>query len=84
MHFVTTRRPDYVLFTMSPSERFALGLTEKQQVRLFVRDPQGDWALLHEWDGARYSHTEFMASLHRVREPDDPKDVLKYLPPEVR
>jgi len=84
MYFVTIKRADFVLFAMSPSERFAIGLTEQQNVRLFTRDPSGGWTLLHEWDARRYSHTEFMSSLHRVDEPADPKELLSYLPAEVR
>jgi hypothetical protein len=84
MYFVTTKREGYILFCMSPNERFALGLTEDQTVRLFARNPAGEWETLHEWKGADYSHTAFMAALRHRDEPDDPRELLALLPAHVR
>lgn len=85
MYFVTMNRPGYVLFSMTPSERAAVGLTEKQVVHLLVRAPDtAEWRILREWNTAEYSHTDFMAALHRVEEPGDPQRLLDVLPPNLR
>ncbi len=85
MYFVTTNRPGYILFSMTPSERAAVGLTDEQIVRLLVRDATGEeWVVVEEWNTNDYSHTDFMAALHRIDEPADPKDLLRFLPARAR
>ncbi len=85
MYFITSKRAGYVLFCMTPSERAAVGLTEKHVVHLLMRDaPEADWRVLREWNTASYSHTDFMAALHHVAEPDDPHDLLAFLPKTLR
>jgi len=85
MYFVTTKHDGYVLFCLTPSERCALGLTEKGVVRLLVRDAAGDdWTVLHEWAAADYSHTDFLAALHHREEPGDPRQLLALLPERLR
>ncbi|HYD50670.1 MAG TPA: hypothetical protein VEB21_20100 [Terriglobales bacterium] len=84
MYFVTTSRKGYILFTMTARERGAVGLTEAQMVHFLVKGEGGDWHVVHEWDGRKYSHTDFMGSLHRIPEPEDPRDLLDQLPPELR
>jgi hypothetical protein len=84
MYFVTTKHPDYVLFCMTPSERAALGLTEKGVVHLLVRGPAHSWQPLREWTVEECSHTDFMTSLAKVDEPADPRELLRYLPPQLR
>ena len=85
MYFVTTKQADYVLFCTTPSERGAVGLTEKQVVRLLVRPAPGDeWRVLREWNAEVYSHTEFMAQLHGVSEPADPQQLIEFLPAHLR
>ena len=37
MYFVTTSKPDYILFSMTPSERGAVALTEERQVHVLSR-----------------------------------------------
>jgi hypothetical protein len=85
MYFVTTKRPDYILFCMTPSERAAIGLTEKQMVHLMVRPSRADeWRILCEWNTEAYSHTDFMAALHHVSEPADPQQLLDFVPARLR
>jgi len=84
MYFVTTKQPGYVLFSMTPSERAALGLTEQQRVQLLLRQPDGSWKVRHEWDTNQFSHTQFMAALHYRDEPSDPERLLDILPSELR
>jgi hypothetical protein len=68
---------------MSPSERFALGLDERQVVSFFVRGAAGDWQVARRWNSAQYSHTTFMAALRQRDEPADPLELLRLLPPEL-
>jgi hypothetical protein len=81
MYFVTTNRAGYVLFCVTPSERAAVGLTEKQVVQLMVRDSgSDDWSVLRSWNARDFSHTEFMVKLHHAEEPSDPRKLLDLLP----
>ena len=85
MYFVTTNRRGYILFCMTPSERAAVGLTDKQIVHVLVRVSADDeWRLLREWSAAQYSHTDFLAALHDVSEPADPQQLLQFLPEQFR
>lgn len=84
MYFVLAKRPQYTLFCMSPSERFAIGLTEGMVVHLLVREAQGAWQVLRQWQAAEYSHTAFMAALRNREEPGDPTQLLELLPPHLR
>jgi hypothetical protein len=85
MYFVTTSRPGYILFCMTPSERAAVGLTDKQIVHLLVRASPGEqWRVLHEWSAEDYSHTDFMVALRDVKEPTDPRQLLEFLPTHLR
>lgn len=85
MYFVTTNRAGYVLFSMTPSERAAIALTDKQIVRLLLRDAKsGEWSVLREWNAKEYSATDFMAALHDAPEPSDPQQLLDLLPARLR
>lgn len=85
MYFVTTNRSGYILFCMTPSERGAVGLTDKQRVHLLVRSsPAESWRVAHEWSATEYSHTDFLAALHHVDEPADPEELLQVLPAQLR
>jgi len=85
MYFVTIKRDPYILFCTTPSERAALGLTDKQIVHFLVRKSiADDWVVRHQWNASDYSHTDFMAALHQVTEPDDPERLLDLLPSAVR
>jgi hypothetical protein len=76
MYFVTSKRPGYVLFCMTPSGRAAIGLSEGRRVHLFERVPGGEWRILQEWDAAERSHTDIMIALGEHDEPTDPKELL--------
>jgi len=85
MYFVTTKRDGYVLFCLTPSERAALGLTEKGVVRLLARARStDDWSVLREWNAADYSPTDFLVAVHHRDEPRDPKQLLALLPERLR
>lgn len=83
MYFVTFKRQGYTLFSTSPSERFAIGITEERRVQLMTRAASGEWQCLREWPSAEYSHTDLMASLHRRAEPASAEEFLRLLPPAI-
>jgi hypothetical protein len=74
-----------VLFSKTPSEKAAIGLTEQQVVHLLRRGAgPDDWSLMAEWDANEFSHTDFMSAMHQRNEPADPADLLDVLPPALR
>jgi hypothetical protein len=83
MYFVTINRPGYILFCATPSERAAIGLTDKQVVHFLVRDAGGAWTVQRRWNASDYSHTEFLSAWHRADEPDNPAALLEILPGDL-
>jgi hypothetical protein len=80
MYFVTIKRPGYVLFSTTPSERVAVGLKEDQkQLQLLFREGS-EWTVVRDWPVDEFSHTDLMLLLGKLDEPADPQDVLKALP----
>ena len=80
MYFVTTKRAGYVLFSTTPSERVAVGLTgDQKRVHLLFKE-SGDWTIVREWPVEEYSHTDLMLALGKAEEPVNARDVLKLLP----
>ena len=81
MYFVTTNRTGYVMFSMTPSERAAVGLTENRTVHLLTRATRtAEWVVLRAWKASDFAHTDFMATLHGVPEPADPAQLATLLP----
>jgi len=77
MYFVTMKRAGYVLFSTSPSESIAVGLTaDQKRLHLLFRE-SGDWTVVREWPVEEYSHTDLMLAIGKIEEPADPKQVLK-------
>lgn len=69
MYFVTIKRPGFVLFCLTPSERAAVGLTDDQQ-RVQILERRGsEWVVRGEWPIDEHSHTELMQRLATVDEP---------------
>ncbi len=63
MTFVTMKQPGYCLFSTTPSERAAVGLTDDQKrVHLLVREAAG-WTVQHDWSVDEHSHTDVMLRL---------------------
>jgi len=80
MYFVTMKRAGYVLFSTTPSELVAVGLTEDQKrLHLFFREA-GQWVVVREWAVDDYSHTDLMLALGKVEEPADPRELLQLVP----
>lgn len=69
MYFVTTKRPGYALFCMTPSERAAIAVTDDQK-RVHLLEHQGaEWRVRHDWPVEEHSHTELMTRLATLEEP---------------
>ena len=69
MYFVTSKRPGYALFCLTPSERVAIGVTEDQRrVHVLTRDGDG-WRVQNDWPVEEHSHTQLMTRLALVDEP---------------
>jgi hypothetical protein len=69
VYFVTMKQAGYALFSTTPSERAAIGLTEDQtRVHLLARTGDG-WRVVRDWPIEEHSHTELMVRLGRVDEP---------------
>ena len=63
MTFVTMKQPGYCLFSTTPSERAAVGLTDDQRrVHLLARERAG-WTVVHDWSIDEHSHTDVMLRL---------------------
>lgn len=77
MYFVTTKRPGYVLFSMTPSERAAVAVTEDQQ-RVHVLERAGtEWRVHREFPMAEQSHTQLMTRLATVDEPPTVEELVR-------
>jgi hypothetical protein len=68
--FVTMKHPGYCLFSTTPSERAAVGLTDDQRrVHLLARAGAG-WTVEREWSVDEHPLTEVMLRLGRL--PQEP------------
>jgi hypothetical protein len=77
VYFVTSKRPGYALFSMTPSERVAIAVTEDQKrVHLLHRTAAG-WEVYREWAVEDHSHTELMTRLGGVEEPATIDELLR-------
>ncbi len=77
MYFVTMKQAGYALFSTTPSERAAIGLTEDQRhVHLLERTADG-WRVARDWPVDEHSHTELMVRLGGVDEPASIDDLVR-------
>jgi len=77
VYFVTMKRAGYCLFSVSPTERFGVGLSDDQQ-RLDVLERDGaDFVVRQEWPVAQVSHTDLMLRLGAVPEPGSLAEFLR-------
>src|SRR4029450_4943656 len=59
------KQAGYALFSTTPSERAAIGLTE-DQTRVHLLERTGDgWRVVRDWPIEEHSHTELMVRLRR-------------------
>ena len=79
MYFVTTKRPGYALFCMTPSERAAIAVTD-DQTRVHVLERSGpEWRVAQDWSVAERSHTDIMTRLGDVAEPATAAELIKLI-----
>jgi len=77
MYFVTSKRPGYALFCLTPSERMAVGVTEDQKrVHVLARDGNA-WRVAQDWAVEEHSHTDLMTRLGRVEEPASVDELVR-------
>ena len=69
MYFVTVKRPGFVLFCLTPSERIAVGLADDQRRVQLLERRGADWTVYREWTVDEHSHTDLMQRLATVDEP---------------
>ena len=69
MYFVTTKRPGYALFCMTPSERAAFGVTDDQKRVHLLAHEGGQWQVRKDWGVDEHSHTEILVRLGAFDEP---------------
>jgi hypothetical protein len=79
MYFVTTKRPGYALFCMTPSERAAIAVTDDQRrVHLLERSGTG-WSVAQDWPVEERSHTDIMTRLGAVAEPPTVAELIRLI-----
>jgi hypothetical protein len=79
MYFVTSKRPGYSLFCMTPSERAAIALTDDQR-RVHVLERSGaEWKVAQDWPVEERSHTDIMTRLGDVAEPASAAELVKLI-----
>ncbi len=77
MYFVTSKRAGYALFSMTPSERAAIGVTEDQK-RVHVLERVGaEWRVYKDWPVEEHSHTELMTRLALLEEPPTAAELVR-------
>jgi len=69
MYFVTTKRPGYALFCMTPSERAAIAVTDDQRRIHLLEHTGAEWTVAQDWPVEERSHTDIMTRLGDVPEP---------------
>ena len=77
MYFVTSKRPGYCLFSTTPSERAAIGLTDGQDRVQLLERVGADWKVREEWPVTECSHTELMVRLGATDEPATIDELLR-------
>jgi len=79
MYFVTTKRPGYALFCMTPSERAAIAVTD-DQTRVHVLERSGaEWRVAQDWPVQERSHTDIMTRLGEVAEPATAAELIQLI-----
>ena len=77
MYFVTMKRAGYCLFSVSPSERFGVGLLDDQQ-HVHVLEREGaEYIVRHECPILEASHTDMMLRLGHVPEPSSAAEFVR-------
>jgi hypothetical protein len=71
------KRAGYCLFSVSPSERFGVGLLDDQKrVHVLERD-KAEYVVRQEWPVEQVSHTDIMIRLGAAPEPASVADFVR-------
>jgi hypothetical protein len=77
VYFVTMKQAGYALFSTTPSERAAIGLTDDQRrVHVLERTADG-WRVVRDFAVEEHSHTDLMVRLGGVDEPASIDDLVR-------
>ena len=77
MYFVTSKRPGYALFSLTPSERAAIGVTDDQKRVHLLERVGSEWRVYRDWPVEEHSHTELMTRLALVDEPATIEEIAR-------
>ena len=77
VYFVTSKRAGYALFSMTPSERTAIGVTDDQKRVHVLERVGGEWRVLRDWPVDEHSHTELMTRLALCEEPATAAELVR-------
>ena len=77
MYFVTSKRPGYALFSMTPSERAAIAVTDDQKRVHLLERVGSEWRVYRDWPVEEHSHTELMTRLALVDEPATIEEIAR-------
>ena len=79
MYFVTSKRPGYALFSMTPSERAAIAVTDDQR-RVHLLERTGtSWRVVQDWPVEERAHTDIMTRLGGVEEPATVAELVRLI-----
>jgi hypothetical protein len=77
VYFVTSKRPGYALFSLTPSERAAIGVTDDQKRVHLLERAGAAWSVRHDWPVEEHSHTELMSRLALCEEPATVEELVR-------
>src|SRR5438552_1980429 len=77
VYFVTSKRPGYALFSMTPSERAAIAVTDDQKRVHLLERVGSEWRVCRDWPVEEHSHTELMTRLALVDEPASIEEIAR-------
>jgi hypothetical protein len=79
MYLVTTKRPGYALFCMTPSERAAIAVTDDQRRVHLLERSGAEWKVAQDWPVEERSHTDIMTRLGDVAEPATTAELVRLI-----
>jgi hypothetical protein len=77
VYFVTSKRAGYALFSMTPSERAAIAVTDDQKHVHLLERAGSEWRVRHDWPVEEHSHTELMTRLAPLEEPATVEELVR-------
>ena len=77
MYFVTSKRAGYALFSLTPSERAAIAVTDDQKRVHLLERVGSEWRVYRDWAVEEQSHTDLMTRLALVDEPASIEEIAR-------